>query len=368
MFDWGDEPRRARVAALLVRSSCEAGQLDEAAAILLDCQPVVQRLNLPLTGNDLSPPAVASTSRMGAYDKALSALASACKHYEAGRHDLRLAETLLPLSEAAAAAGNRDLLGQAASRFDELLPLVPGMALPHAASRVRLLCCARPVRRGPRLVATWWRSASAGTATRGSRAWPTRLERQIAAAEAPPEPETRLDRHDLPAPRGPACRIPSAVTPLSGSPAVVAAIIGLFSGLLGASIALFGQFRLSSLQVRREAEAVLAKYSEPLLGAAYELAGPALDILKNDFLERYHEGDATQRAYAVDNTLYVVAQYFGWSEIVRRDLQFLSFSDGANEGREGSAGHRPALPGRRSRSWACPSSSGVASSARSGSR
>ena len=114
------------------------------------------------------------------------------------------------------------------------------------------------------------------------------------------------------------------------NPAVVAAIIGLFSGLLGASIALFGQFRLSSLQVRREAEAVLAKYREPLLGAAYELQGRLWNILALDFLGKYYrEGGKAQKTYAVENTLYVIAQYFGWSEILRREIQFLSFSDSA---------------------------------------
>jgi hypothetical protein len=111
-------------------------------------------------------------------------------------------------------------------------------------------------------------------------------------------------------------------------PGVVAAIVGLFSGLLGASIALYGQLRLSSLQASREAERLLARYREPLLGAAYELQGRLYNILELDFLRRYYlAGDEAQKAYAVENTLYVVAQYFGWSEILRREIQFLSFSD-----------------------------------------
>ena len=121
-----------------------------------------------------------------AADKALSALASACQHYEAGHHNLRVAETLLPLSEAAAAAGNADVLGRAAARFDELAPLVPGMALPHAASRVRLLC-ALEEGLSRRLIhpGSWSRSASA----RGGRGSPwvpglaDRLERGLTAAE-----------------------------------------------------------------------------------------------------------------------------------------------------------------------------------------
>jgi len=142
VFDWGDEPRRARVGALLGRFLIETGQLEGAARILVDCQRVDRRLNLAFTGNDL----VATGGRLylaeGRSDKAFSALLSACRHYESAQRNLSLAETLLPLSEAAVATGNIEVLRQATDRFAELLPLVPGMALPHAASQVRMYCSA----------------------------------------------------------------------------------------------------------------------------------------------------------------------------------------------------------------------------------
>ncbi len=183
MLDWGDEPRRARVGTMLVRFLLEAGQLDDAAAILVDCQHVARRLNLPLTGNDL----VAAAGRLyvaeGRHAEALSTLDSACKHYEAGNAYLRLAETLLPLSEAAAAVGNVAVLGRAAARFDELLPLVPGLALPHAASRVRLLCRLREFEEARGVVRDL---VSFGERFEGHPWVPAlaeRLEREIAAAE-----------------------------------------------------------------------------------------------------------------------------------------------------------------------------------------
>ena len=109
---------------------------------------------------------------------------------------------------------------------------------------------------------------------------------------------------------------------------VVAALIGLVSGLVGAGIALYGQMRLANLQARREAEAVLAKFREPLLGAAYELQARIYNIAQLGFIGKYVvAGDEAQQTYGVENTLYVIAQYFGWSEILRREIQFLSFSD-----------------------------------------
>jgi hypothetical protein len=111
---------------------------------------------------------------------------------------------------------------------------------------------------------------------------------------------------------------------------VVIALIALVGAVASAGIALYGQLRSTTLATRREAEAVLAKYREPLVGAAYELQGRLYNILELDFLRKYHlGGDEPKRTYAVENTLYVVGQYFGWSEILRREIQFLSFSDSA---------------------------------------
>jgi hypothetical protein len=102
---------------------------------------------------------------------------------------------------------------------------------------------------------------------------------------------------------------------------LVTALIGLAGGLVGASIALYGQLRIWNLQARHDAEAVLARYREPLLGAAYELQGRLWNILSLDFLRRYYfEGDEAQKTYAVENTLYVLAQYFCWSEILRHEI------------------------------------------------
>jgi hypothetical protein len=109
---------------------------------------------------------------------------------------------------------------------------------------------------------------------------------------------------------------------------VVVAIVALVGAAISAVIAVWGQLRSASLTTRREAEAVLAKYREPLVGAAYELQGRLYNILELEFLPRYYlNGDDAQKEYALQNTLYVIGQYFCWTEILRREIQFLSFSD-----------------------------------------
>ena len=110
---------------------------------------------------------------------------------------------------------------------------------------------------------------------------------------------------------------------------IVTALIALTGGVVGGFISIYGQSRLAQAWRRaRKADAVLARYREPLVGAAYELQGRLYNIIKLGFLGKYYvRGDEAQKRYAIENTLYVIAQYFGWSEILRHEIQFLSFSD-----------------------------------------
>lgn len=82
------------------------------------------------------------------------------------------------------------------------------------------------------------------------------------------------------------------------------------------------------MQRRREAETVLQAYREPLVGAAFELQSRLYNILapERDFVGRYlRSADPERRAVAMRTTLYVFAQYFGWIEIIRREIEFLRF-------------------------------------------
>jgi len=73
-----------------------------------------------------------------------------------------------------------------------------------------------------------------------------------------------------------------------------------------------------------DAEAVLARYREPLAAAAYDLQSRLYNILTMDFFVRH--GEPTGRMdEALRTTLFRLVQYFGWTEILRRDIQFLSF-------------------------------------------
>jgi hypothetical protein len=74
------------------------------------------------------------------------------------------------------------------------------------------------------------------------------------------------------------------------------------------------------------AEDVLARYREPLAVAAFDLQSRLYNILQLDFLTKF--GDKhPRRDAALSTTLFRLAQYFGWTEILRRDIQFMSFPE-----------------------------------------
>jgi hypothetical protein len=105
--------------------------------------------------------------------------------------------------------------------------------------------------------------------------------------------------------------------------AVVIALIALAGSIFSTLATVFGT---PVLQARREARAVLARHREPLLAAAYELQSRLHNILCNRFVEDYVLATkARKQEAALESTLYVFAQFFGWREIIRREIQFLRF-------------------------------------------
>lgn len=72
-----------------------------------------------------------------------------------------------------------------------------------------------------------------------------------------------------------------------------------------------------------QSQDVVSRYREPLLLSAYDLQSRFYNILRpGGFQGRRHP------EYFRLNTLYLVAQLFGWLEILRREVQFLDLATG----------------------------------------
>jgi hypothetical protein len=106
--------------------------------------------------------------------------------------------------------------------------------------------------------------------------------------------------------------------------AIVIALIALVGSVISTVVTVFGA---SALQARQDAKKVLDNYREPLLAASYELQARLYNILELRFVDKYiSDHSAGKRNSAIESTLYVFAQFFGWSEIIRREVQYLRFS------------------------------------------
>jgi hypothetical protein len=76
------------------------------------------------------------------------------------------------------------------------------------------------------------------------------------------------------------------------------------------------------------AERILHQYRDPLLDAAHTLQGRIYNIVRQDYLKRYlHCGDPDEERYARNYTLFAIAEYLCWVEIVRRELRFLDLGN-----------------------------------------
>jgi hypothetical protein len=86
------------------------------------------------------------------------------------------------------------------------------------------------------------------------------------------------------------------------------------------------QARTAHLERDLRAEEVLARYREPLAAAAFDLQSRLYNILCLNFFAKFG-GDHERCEIAENTTLFRLAQYLGWTEILRRDIQFLSFPE-----------------------------------------
>lgn len=123
------------------------------------------------------------------------------------------------------------------------------------------------------------------------------------------------------------------------STAIVVALISGGVSLAAATISLLNARSVArlndELEERRRARTkeeqaaeLRARYRDPLLSAAFDLQSRLFNIVAKEFLVHYcGDEDESSRNYAVENTLYVLAEYLGWVEIVRREIRFLDLGD-----------------------------------------
>ncbi len=119
------------------------------------------------------------------------------------------------------------------------------------------------------------------------------------------------------------------------TPELVIALISAAVAIASAALAIWGQTKAARIAAdlenfrrseerRHEQEKAVARYREPLGRAAYDLQSRLYNILELRFIRKYYDnGTDRERSYVVNNTVFLAAQYFAWTEIIRREIQFL---------------------------------------------
>jgi hypothetical protein len=116
--------------------------------------------------------------------------------------------------------------------------------------------------------------------------------------------------------------------------AVIAAVVSVTSALIN----VYGQVRTAKLKHRLQkqnqaeekaaiANEIINKYRNPILRTAFDFQSRLYNIVNQNFLLVYYHQSPYYKDYAIHSTLYVIAEYLGWVEILRREIQFLDLGD-----------------------------------------
>jgi hypothetical protein len=120
---------------------------------------------------------------------------------------------------------------------------------------------------------------------------------------------------------------------------VIAASIAAIAAVISATFAARTQVRVVRLNAQlardraqeermTDSERIVSRYREPLGHAAYDLQSRLYNILNQSLIEKYvNQGDERTRYYVESNTVFLIAQYFAWTEIVRKEIQFIDLGE-----------------------------------------
>jgi len=103
---------------------------------------------------------------------------------------------------------------------------------------------------------------------------------------------------------------------------LLTATIGVLGTLCVALLSQRAQRQRDVQAARNKTQALLDRYQEPLVRAAYDLQSRLYNIVEQDFLASGRDG-VSGPDYKSLSTAWLFGQYFGWVEITRREAQFL---------------------------------------------
>jgi hypothetical protein len=121
------------------------------------------------------------------------------------------------------------------------------------------------------------------------------------------------------------------VAVISAAVALVSIVLSIYNTrsniILQAKLQTEQEQRREKASTESRLKEVVSRYQNPLLSGAYELQSRLYNILKGDFADYIRSDDQQNQTYAVNSTLFVLAQYLAWAEALREGIQFLDLGD-----------------------------------------
>lgn len=113
---------------------------------------------------------------------------------------------------------------------------------------------------------------------------------------------------------------------------LITSIIGGFfaiaSVMISVGITTYNQNRANKINNSIEEKRKHQYYLEPLIRSAADLQSRIYNILEGGLIERYyHNGSDRNQKYVINNTIFLVAQFFAWTEAARIDVQFINLEN-----------------------------------------
>ena len=109
---------------------------------------------------------------------------------------------------------------------------------------------------------------------------------------------------------------------MEGSLSAFAAVMSVIAVIVSSVLS----YRINRRSREEQVEDLAIRFREPLLQSAHNLQSRLFNIVRQDFLGRFltaPDSSAAEQEYAIRNTEYLIAQYLGWVEVIRRESQYI---------------------------------------------
>ncbi|WP_404460259.1 lysogenic protein [Providencia rettgeri] len=109
---------------------------------------------------------------------------------------------------------------------------------------------------------------------------------------------------------------------------LISSIISGVLAIIAVCITTYNQNKVNKINNAINARKKHQYYLEPLIRSAADLQSRLYNILGSGFIERYyHKGNKRHQNYVINNTVFLIAQFFAWTEAARIDVQFINLEN-----------------------------------------